>query len=273
MRGGSGYFTEESYDQRLANFLSLFDNTPAGVVRKVAPADLNNPKTREQVDEAKRNILKIMAIGGLAAVAGGGAVAGALQYAQPPLSGLATYPTVQLFYSDGTPVTLDNIDSHISPTSVELTLFNYPLTNEPNFLLNLPAAAPNGLGPNKTVVSYSAICQHLGCVPPFISYYPAGHCGNFNGGQAIIHCICHGSTYDPFVSQTDEGGGAAILTGPTVLPIPQTLLKTDANGNLYAYGSIGPPVKGHFTTLTGGTGVGGQVSSSNVTPTNQQCPA
>lgn len=88
MNGAPSYFSEEAYDQRLADFLALFDRTPPGVVRHVAPADLNNPKTQGQVDEAKRNILKLMAIGGLAAVAGGGAVAGALQYAQPPLKGL-----------------------------------------------------------------------------------------------------------------------------------------------------------------------------------------
>ncbi|EQD28843.1 Rieske iron sulfur protein [mine drainage metagenome] len=273
MNGAPSYFSEEAYDQRLADFLALFDRTPPGVVRHVAPADLNNPKTQGQVDEAKRNILKLMAIGGLAAVAGGGAVAGALQYAQPPLKGLASYPTVQLFYSDGSAVTVDNVASHINPDSNELTLYNYPLTNEPNFLLYLGSPAPNGIGPNNGVVSYSAICQHLGCVPPFISYYPAGKCGNFNNGRAIIHCICHGSTYDPFVSQTSDGGGAAILTGPTVLPIPQTLLKTDAQGNIYAYSMIGPPVKDHFTSLTGGTGVSGRSQASNLTPSNQQCPA
>lgn len=263
-------FHEAGFDLRLASWIQMRKGGTPGFVRRIAP-DLADPKQREEVDEAKRNMLKLFAIGGLAAVAAGGAVGGALQYVQPPLQGLASYPRVQLLYSNGTPVTTANIAQNIDPTKTDLYIFDYPLSSEPNMLLTLDAkygTPPNAIGPIPTpnssngvasiyVVSYSAICQHLGCVPPFISYYPATEaqaCG-FNSGKPFVHCICHGSTYDPYVESTSTSppGGANIITGPTVEPIPQTLLATDSSGNLYAIGSIGQPVKGHFTTLTGGT--------------------
>jgi len=31
---------------------------------------------------------------------------------------------------------------------------------------------PGGVGPYKSIVAYSAICQHLGCQPPEIHFYP-----------------------------------------------------------------------------------------------------
>lgn len=259
------------FDQRLGMWLEITRPSPPGMVRRIAPPDLTDPKKQEEVDEAKRNMLKLMAIGGLAAIGGGAAVGGAMQFLQPPMAGLASYPRVQLLFSDGTPVTTSNITSQIDPTSTDLYLYDYPLSSEGNMLLVLDESygtPPNAIGPihlttpvsgvsSIVIVSYSAICQHLGCVPPFLSYYPASEASScaFNSGKPFLHCICHGSTYDPYVGSTSTSppGGANILTGPTVLPLPQTLLETDKNGNIFAIGSMGPPVKGHFTTLLGGT--------------------
>lgn len=260
------------FDERVATFLGMHNNTPPGIVRRVAPVDLSDPKKQEQVDEAKRNMLKLMALGGVAAIGGGGAVVGALQYAQPPMEGLATFPRVQLFYDDGTPIVTTSYK--YTPQDLDQIIFDYPLTNEVNMLLILPQAAPQigGVGPGQNIVAYSAICQHLGCVPPFISYYPAGSCNNYYNGKAFLHCICHGSTYDPALRDTSTGGGAQFITGPTVLPLPQVILEEDSNHYLYAVSMIGPPVKGHFKTLTGGTGVSSQVLASAPSPPSQACP-
>ena len=278
---------QRSYDERLAFFLEMKRPMTPGVVRKVAPPDLQDPKVQEEVDESKRNILKLMAIGGLAAVAAGGAVGAALQYVQPPMQGLASYPRVQLLYSDGTPVQVANIDSHIDPTSTDAFLFQYPLEGEPNFLLNLQGKygkPPSSLGPSpggNFIVAYSAICQHLGCIPPFLSFYPsnvAEQC-QYNGGAPFLHCVCHGSTYDPYVQSNVSGGGANILTGPTVLPLPQVILDTDTSGNIFAVKNIGPDVKGHFQTLLGGNPgpVPAPLAKTSVPPygtsgSTQRCP-
>lgn len=246
------------FDLRLATYLELRRPMPPGVVRRIDAPDMNDPKVQGEVDEAKRNILKLLAIGGLAAVAAGGTVGAALQYIQPPMQGLASFPRVQLLYADGTPVTTGNIDAHIDPNQITLYSFDYPLSGEGNMLLNLDPSfgtPPNPVGPKKNIVAYSAICQHLGCIPPFLSYYPAAEAKqcNFNNGAPFLHCICHGSSYDPYTADSSTGGGASILTGPTVLPLPQCLLETDTAGNIFATSVIGPPVKGHFTTLLGGT--------------------
>jgi len=245
---------------------------PVGQVRRVAPAD-------GEVDETKRNVLKLAAIAGVLGIGAGGAIGGAIQYLQPPVVGLSSFPTVQLLDVDGSPLTVAKVESEYNVDTAELLLFNYPLLNEPNFLLNLspsngeapdgtgPSAAnpgawnvPGGIGSHGSLLAYSAICQHLGCPSPSLSYYPPGNpCSQSPGGYAFyIHCQCHGSTYDVTRS-------AANLTGPALYPLPQVTLITAQptgsppkylSGNIYALNVQGPPVNGHLNTLQGGYGVG-----------------
>ena len=247
---------------------------PVGQIHRVAAAD-------GEVDETKRNVLKLAAVAGILGIGVGGAIGGAIQYAQPPVVGLSSYPKVQLLDTDGSPLTVATVESEYNVETAELLLFYYPLTNEPNFLLNLapksgapdgtgPSAsnpgyydAPGGIGSNGSIVAYSAICQHLGCPAPSLSYYPPGPpanpCTSYPGGYAFyLHCQCHGSTYNATNS-------AANLTGPAVLPLPQVVLITDEptgsppaykSGNIYAVAVNGPPVNGHLNTLQGGYGVG-----------------
>ncbi|MCI4363075.1 MAG: Rieske 2Fe-2S domain-containing protein [Thermoplasmata archaeon] len=236
-----------------------------GVLRRIDATPVPSP---EEVDEAKRSTLKLALIGGVLALGGAG-VASFLRFAVPPPAGAASYPKVQLLYDDGTPV-LASKYRHPS-TSTDLIVFNYPLDNEPNLLLNLPSAAPGGVGPSQSLIAFSAVCQHLGCAPPFISYYPPGACGSFNGGQAFIHCVCHGSTFNPAVQA--PGGGAAILTGPTQAPLPQVLLFWDpSTDELFAVGATGPAVKGHSSTLVGGNVVASPVQTQAPQSPTQQCP-
>ncbi len=231
---------------------------PVGQIHRVASED-------EEVDETKRNMLKLLAVAGIVGVGVGAGVAGALQYAQPPTIGISSYPRVQLLDVSGQPLTVDSAMKDYSSNSAQCFTFAYPLLNEPNFFLNLyPAVdhALNGIGPAggpQTIVAFSAICQHLGCPAPAIAYYPPGTCPNTPGGKSVyIHCSCHGSTYDPT-------NGASNLTGPAVLPLPQVVLEPDANGNIFAVGITpsSPPVNGHINTLQGGYGVAStsQVSS------------
>ncbi len=228
---------------------------PVGQVRRIGAVD---PKSGE-VDETKRNVLKLLGVAGLLA-GGGGLIAGSIQYAQPPAVGASSYPDVQLLDLDGTPLTVTKVMGEYNVESTSLLLFNYPLRNEPNFFLNLASppgksdGATNvvgGIGPQNTIVAFSAICQHLGCPAPAISYYPPGTCPNvFNGKAFYIHCSCHGSTYD-------VTNGAANLTGPAVLPLPQvTLYWNQADDSIHATSVQGPPVNGHLSTLTGDYPVG-----------------
>jgi Rieske Fe-S protein len=223
-----------------------------------------------EVDETKRNLIKLLAIGGVAAAAGGGLAGGALQYVKQPIVGLTSYPKVQIIDVDGAPLTATKAMAEYNVYSPGDLIFYYPLTNEPNFFLNLQPASgkpggatnvPGGVGPKGSIVAYSAICQHLGCPAPAISYYPPGTCPQNPGGHSyFIHCSCHGSTYD-------VENSAANITGPAIYPLPQVTLEWDSKTDLiYAVGETGQPVKGHIDTLQGGYGVPSSVSMSKLTP-------
>lgn len=63
----------------------------------------------------------------------------------------------------------------------------------------------------------------------------------------VIHCDCHGSTYDPY-------HGASVLTGPTVRPLPYVQLYWDSNTDyLYAIGMNlnAPTILGRTNDLSG----------------------
>jgi Rieske Fe-S protein len=247
---------------------------PLGQIRRIA--SVAPPKDEDDVDETKRNILKLLAVAGLVGAGAGGLAGGALQYVQPPAVGISAYPKVQLIDADGSPLTVAKVESEYSIETNQDVFFYYPLLNEPNFLLNLyPASGtpnsgqtngaenvPYGIGTHNSIVAYSGICQHLGCPIPAISFYPPGTCPQTPGGRTFyIHCSCHGSTYDV----TNK---AANLTGPAVIPLPQVLLETDSAGNIYATGMTpgSAPVNGHIDTLQGDYGVGTTSQLTKQTP-------
>jgi Rieske Fe-S protein len=242
---------------------------PAGQVHRVASV-AREPS--DEVDETKRNVLKLLAVAGLVGAGAGGLVGGTLQFIQPPTIGISSYPRVQLLDVDGSPLTVAKVEAEYNAETSDLYLFNYPLRNEPNFLLNLyPASGtpngqngaenvPYGIGTHRSIVAFSAICQHLGCPAPAIAYYPPGTCPQTPGGRSFyVHCSCHGSTYDPTNS-------ASNLTGPAVLPLPQVILETDANDNIFAVNEMGPPVNGHLDTLQGDYSVGATSGLAKETP-------
>ncbi|MFP3210305.1 MAG: Rieske 2Fe-2S domain-containing protein [Thermocladium sp.] len=216
---------------------------------------------KENVDLIRRRTLKaLVALAGAAVIMG--AVPPLVEEIIPPITGLTSFPTLKLLDENGNPIKA----SSIPPNSTNLYVFSYPLSNEPNMLINIgdengnPVAVPpttvtvpqtgatydfpGGVGPSKSIVAYSGICQHLGCQAPLISFYPnipscqpaQTSAGSLKG---VIHCLCHGSTYDPIK-------GGAVITGPTVRPLPYVVLRYDSSTDeLYAEKMIGPVVYGH----------------------------
>lgn len=238
---------------------------PVGQLRRVAA-----PAATEEIDETKRNVLKLLAVAGLVGAAGGSLVAGSVQYAQPPQIGIGSFPRVQLLDLDGSALTVTKLEREYNVMTSDVLLFNYPLLNEPNFLINLAPATSggpgatnvkNGIGHQNSIVAFSAICQHLGCPAPAINFFPPGTCPQTVGGRAFyIHCTCHGSTYD-------AANGAANLTGPAVLPLPQVLLEwNSADDTIFAVSEVGPPVNGHLSTLQGDYSVGSQTALTKQAP-------
>ncbi|MFP3160847.1 MAG: Rieske 2Fe-2S domain-containing protein [Vulcanisaeta sp.] len=243
---------------------------------------------------SRRNFLRaLVLVSGAAVVLG---MLRGLEYLVPPEVGVSSFPRLLLVAEDGTPIKASKLPVNAQPT---IALFPYPLNNEPNFLLNLgdennqpieipPTTVmipqngvtyefPGGVGPNKSIVAFSAICQHLGCEFPELTFYPPGYKAITALGprDRVLHCSCHGSNYDPY-------RGGAVVTGPTVRPLPAVVLEWDSSTDeLYAVEMIGPVIYGHpgYNTptptliknptgdLQGGTPISGS-STTVITHTN-----
>lgn len=177
--------------------------------------------------------------------------------------GETSFPVLTLVLPNGNPVHTSDLIVN-NPASVT---FDYPLQNEPNFLLRLgdsnnvdtkispstvsiPATggsfqSPSGVGPYGSVVSASAICQHLGCIPPELKFNPPSS-SEFPGK---VHCSCHGSNYDPY-------NGFSVVNGPTKSPLPSLTLTYDSTQDTYsATMMVGPTIYGHTSDLSGGSSI------------------
>jgi Rieske Fe-S protein len=130
----------------------------------------------------------------------------------------------------------------------EAFLFNYPYTVSPVFLIGFehevkPAelitedkrryAAPAGVGPNKSIVAFSAICAHKLMYPTSAISFIGLRDGGRNEPLHVIHCCGDNSRYDPLQ-------GARVIDGPAPQPLAAVLLEWDANNDqLHAVGTRG----------------------------------
>lgn len=115
--------------------------------------------------------------------------------------------------------------------------FAYPLKAQPNVLLDLGHAVPHGVGPKKSIVAYSILCQHMGC--------PV----EYRRKTREFVCPCHQSQYDP-------ARLASIIQGVAPRPLPRIQLKVE-RGAVWAVGVDGL-IYGYRTNLKPGKRVGGK---------------
>ena len=169
-----------------------------------------------------------------------------------PDSEFHRYRRAKLVDTEGRPIT--STDLKVG----ENYLFHYPYIATPCFLLNLgrsteqhtllktedgkPYRWQGGVGPEHSVVAFSAICAHKMSHPAravsFINY--RHHAVRFrNKDEAItqrsqvIYCCSEKSVYDPMQ-------GARVLGGPAPQPLAAILLEYDErDGTLYAAGTSG----------------------------------
>jgi Rieske Fe-S protein len=129
-------------------------------------------------------------------------------------------------------------------------VFHYPFEATPVFLLDLgkeaPARAlsmrngstyswPGGVGAQRSVVAFSAICAHQLVYPTrevsFISFRKTR--AQKGVQDNLIHCCAEHSQYDP-------ARGAEVLSGPAPQPLAAVLLQHDPKADtLTAYGTLG----------------------------------
>jgi arsenite oxidase small subunit len=133
-------------------------------------------------------------------------------------------------------------------------VFHYPFEATPVFLLDLgkPVAGsalksksgesyqwPGGVGKNKSIVAFSAICAHQLVYPTqqlsFISFRKGTpvNAKTPNAGADLIHCCADHSQYDP-------AQGAKVLSGPASQPLCAVLLEHNAKDDtLSAHATLG----------------------------------
>ena len=137
-------------------------------------------------------------------------------------------------------------------------IFHYPFAATPCFLLNLgrpakgsamlktvagePYEWKGGVGAERSVVAYSAICAHRLAYPTrditFISYRSGKSASNHIG--SVIHCCAEHSQYDP-------AEGARVVAGPAPQPLAAILLEHDSSTDeLHAVGTLGGEVFSEF---------------------------
>lgn len=163
----------------------------------------------------------------------------------PASASLRKYGRVRLLDSEGQPLKAAAV------LAGEQYVFNYPFPATPCFLLNLGRAAegrktlktvsggrydwPGGVGPERSLVAYSAICAHKMTHPTpaitHISFRPART--EAEPAAGVISCCSENSRYDPAT-------GAAVLDGPADQPLAAIILEHEAASDaLYAVGTLG----------------------------------
>jgi arsenite oxidase small subunit len=114
--------------------------------------------------------------------------------------------------------------------------FDYPLKGDTSVLIDMGRRVPGGVGPKRSIVAYSAQCQHMGCP---VAYRRASR---------ELFCPCHQSRYDP------ERLGS-IIQGVAMRPLPKIGLQV-RNGAVFAIGVDGL-IYGRRSNLAPGKKVGG----------------
>jgi Rieske Fe-S protein len=129
-------------------------------------------------------------------------------------------------------------------------VFHYPYASTPCFLLPLaepvaavpalrrergePYASPAGIGPARSVVSFSAICAHKLAYPTRdVSFIRYQRSRSATSSGRVIHCCADHSVYDPMA-------GARVVAGPAPQPLAAIALEYDAaRDEIAATGTVG----------------------------------
>lgn len=99
--------------------------------------------------------------------------------------------------------------------------FNYPDSGSPCAMIRMGQAVPGGMGPDKDIVAYSILCNHMGCSL------------NYDPESRTFKCPCHFSIFD------SEKAGQMVI-GQATEDLPSILLSYDKDtGDIKAVGVSG----------------------------------
>lgn len=193
----------------------------------------------------RRNFLKVVAAGATIVAVNPSLIGGKL-YADDGRMYVA-YEKAQIVDSAGNPIKLSSLEKEVT------YIFNYPYASTPCMIINLPEATSkdieltsemgekyiwkSGVGKERTVVAYSAICPHQLTHPTpndnFIQYVPKSKPTMAYDNSGIIVCSSHLSAYD-------AAAGAKVLRGAAAQPLAAVVLEIGADDTIWAVGVLGP---------------------------------
>jgi arsenite oxidase small subunit len=192
----------------------------------------------------RRGFLKVMAAGATIVAVNPSLIRGTL-YADDGRLYMA-YEKAQLVDSAGTPIKASSLEKEVT------YIFNYPYASTPCMIINLPEPTQqevalkseageeyvwkSGVGKDRTIVAYSAICAHQLTHPTpndsFIKYVPKVTPTMAYSKSGIIVCSSHLSAYD-------ASAGAKVLGGAASQPLAAVVLTVADDDTIWAVGVLG----------------------------------
>ena len=157
-----------------------------------------------------------------------------------------SYERTQLVGVDGKPILASKLQKEVD------YIFNYPYASTPCLLVDLPKPTAtdveltsetgekyvwkSGVGKNRTIVAYVAICTHQLTHPTpadsFISYVPQAGKTMAHEKGGIFVCSSHLSAFD-------AQAGAKVLGGAATQPLSAVVLEVAADDTIWAVGILG----------------------------------
>lgn len=191
----------------------------------------------------RRNFLKVVAGATVIAVSPS-LIRGNLYAADGTL--FSAYVKTQLVDAAGKPIKASALEKEVT------YIFNYPYASTPCMLINLPKPTEkdveltsengekyvwkSGVGKERSVVAYSAICAHQLTHPTpndsFIGYVPTAKKTMAYEKSGVIVCSSHLSAYD-------AAAGAKVLGGAATQPLASVVLEVASDDTIWAVGVLG----------------------------------
>jgi Rieske Fe-S protein len=169
-----------------------------------------------------------------------------------PAFALQSAPKLKLVDTAGKPLKAGALEVHAN------YIFRYPYVSTPCLLLRLDKATehdvvlkdadnaaytwPGGVGKDRAVVAYSAICSHTyssdRTKSSFLTY--SQNRNLLTGHSRVITCCAHASIFDP-------ADAAKVISGPATLPLAAVQLEYDAaTDEMTAVGLVGTQLLDEF---------------------------
>lgn len=192
----------------------------------------------------RRSFLKVMAAGATIVAVNPSLIRGTLYADDGRL--YAAYEKAQLLDASGAPIKASSLEKEVT------YIFNYPYASTPCMIINLPEPTSqevtlkseggeeyvwkSGVGKDRTIVAYSAICAHQLTHPTpndsFIKYVPKATPTIAYDNSGIIVCSSHLSAYD-------AAAGAKVLRGAASQPLAAIVLEVADDDTIWAVGVLG----------------------------------